>query len=457
MDFNIAEIDNRNTPRVQLNLPIKINNNKGETIDFNELGMGFRTLNKIEKRDYNAEIKLDSGCIDFNIEIIWSKKDKKSNTYIHGAKFSEINPVKLQKIRKKVIITKLKNTIKSFSLKADKKDLMRFSKEVLAYLSSLYHLSEKLDSGNMRVKNASEFLKTRTDKVMEEAKIFQDSINNKLLEKKAKKDFRDLTSSWAYKGFIVKRSFDKPRGYPGDFRIMEYIYDEILISKGIGQCFDVYFQNNEYAEAVRKRKDWMRRYLENFISEKNKKNINILNIACGSNREIRELLHNKPYVYTHLSEKGKKVILNLLDQDNEALAFSNLNLKSFNRFVDIRLLDNDIMDLTKENEVQINQSMDLIYTIGLADYLPDRILGKLLNRCVDNFLKKDGKLVIAHKDISRYRPMPPNWFCDWNFYSRNKDDLNNLLKKHVGFDTVDVQYYRDDTGIIIFAELTKIK
>jgi hypothetical protein len=97
---------------------------------------------------------------------------------------------------------------------------------------------------------------------------------------------------------------------------------------------------------------------------------------------------------------------------------------------------------------------DLIYSIGLADYLPDRVLGRLLSFLI-SLLVDGGRLVIAHKDISAYKPLPPNWFCDWNFYSRGKAYLFNLIKKHISVAKFDLQTEYDRTGLILFLSFIK--
>ncbi|MBU1084144.1 MAG: hypothetical protein KKG84_03520, partial [Candidatus Omnitrophica bacterium] len=175
------------------------------------------------------------------------------------------------------------------------------------------------------------------------------------------------------------------------------------------------------------------------------------------NREIREIMRDKEYIFnSKLADKN--INFKLLDQDVEALNFSMSDLKRFKHIANFEAFDNTVMDIiTKDMIAQELSNMDLIYTIGLADYLPDRVLGRLLEKCFRTYLAKGGHLVIAHKDISKYNPLPPNWFCDWNFYSRTQKDIEQLLSAYIDQKLAITKYYRDETGVIFFADIKKKK
>ena len=72
--------------------------------------------------------------------------------------------------------------------------------------------------------------------------------------------------------------------------MLEMIYNNQLISEGLGIYFDRWFLDNPYAIAVRNRKEKIKESIRTFLKETALSSINVLNIASGPCREIKELL-----------------------------------------------------------------------------------------------------------------------------------------------------------------------
>jgi hypothetical protein len=64
-------------------------------------------------------------------------------------------------------------------------------------------------------------------------------------------------------------------------------------------------------------------------------------------------------------------------------------------------------------------------------------------------------LIVAHKDIDRCNPAPPDWFCDWHFYSRSEKDLVNLVKDSL-IDGYKINLDREKSNKIIFLVINKL-
>ena len=93
------------------------------------------------------------------------------------------------------------------------------------------------------------------------------------------------------------------------------------------------------------------------------------------------------------------------------------------------MYNHNILDYCKEKEKYsgILGKHDMVYSIGLADYLPERFLKRLILFCFD-LLRPSGILVIAHKDSKQYKPLAPDWWCDWTFYHRSEEDVVNIFR-----------------------------
>ena len=174
----------------------------------------------------------------------------------------------------------------------------------------------------------------------------------------------------------------------------------------------------------------------------------MLNLACGSCRELKELLRGEAV--------RKEVDFTCIDQDREALDFAKDNLASYSqRNVTFRFIEDNILNLFKspDHYRKSLRTYDVVYSIGLADYLPDRILSKLLQFGY-YLLESGGKFIITHKDKDRYAPIPADWYCDWNFVKRSQDDLITLVKNACK-DGPRIDIEREKTGCIFFLVLTK--
>jgi hypothetical protein len=319
---NYSYIERRNTPRMKAGYKIKISNDdQGRTFDINETGACISSSKAIDLKNVSIEIILPSKAITLKASPVWTQRNTENGKFTHGIKFINATEDVLFLIRKSLVYKQLRFVIKNVKDKKAKKEIVKFSKFFKQYLLDLFALTSDIEKKKVSLNDAYNKLSILTNGIMKRGDALDVSINNRMLMKKLKQDFRTLVGCWAYKSLIVKRSFDKPRGYPGDHIVIETIYDKKAFSEGIGWCFDQYFQHNEYACAIRSRKDKMGEFLEDFIMKSDKKNINVLNIACGSNREIKELASRDSSIFLN-----KTVQFNLLDHDEEALEYCKEHL-----------------------------------------------------------------------------------------------------------------------------------
>jgi len=275
-------------------------------------------------------------------------------------------------------------------------------------------------------------------------------INDNDLIKKIKHTFRHLGARFALESDFVKHAFLKPHGYAGDFNIIETVYDNNVTSPGLGYCVDKIFQQDGYARAVRSRKELMKKYLVDFIKKPGTSDLNILNIACGSCREIREMF--KEFIF----DSEKKVNFTMIDQDKDALNFSKDHLSGSSDIAAYNFLAHSVYDYVKDPDKyrEILEGQDLVYSIGLADYLPDDALKSLI-RFAYSLLKPGGRLVFAHKDSKNYKPLAPDWWCDWTFYLRNEPEVVDLVQNS-GISNFSIKTERENaTNIIFFLDIEK--
>ncbi len=232
--------------------------------------------------------------------------------------------------------------------------------------------------------------------------------------------FREAIAPWFSKSWCMNRALQKPRGYPGDYEILEAIYIDRPVSEGIGEALDLYFLRSALAKAVRGRKDWIRDFLHNNLASRPGMP-RVLDIACGPCREIRELVSGNgkaPFTFCGL------------DLDDEALSFARSALAQ-SGFPPERatFIRQNVLRLTSgSGNVEAYGKFDLIYSIGLYDYLRDEALIQVLKGTAA-MLAEQGQYLIAFKDSDRYDCTEYQWAVDWYFCQRTEAQCRRLIEE----------------------------
>jgi len=235
---------------------------------------------------------------------------------------------------------KINKEVKEFereihNLPSDKQDIVKkfIKEEMLNYLKFLLDFNERIKA-HKDVKD--EFfmeLKKHSDDIVQQGENLTKDVDNKLFEKRMRYFFRTLISPWPYKSIIVDKGFKKYRGYPGDYEMMDYVYNNKICSNNIfGQYFDVYFIRNAYSEAVRGRKNLMRNILLDEIDRQ--KELRILNIPCGPSRDVQEFLE--------ANQSNNNFEILCMDNDNESLDFSKKAIFGLEKSENIYFLEKPV-------------------------------------------------------------------------------------------------------------------
>ncbi|MBN1794500.1 MAG: methyltransferase domain-containing protein [Candidatus Omnitrophica bacterium] len=416
------DVEKRFSPRIGTNFPIQIEGATGNIISMSDTGACFCLEQRLPLRRFTANIHLPSRALEIIIHLKWKQyQQSKKDSFLYGAQFIDLDEKTLSAIRKSLIFRQLRSLIKDIHEKEIRSKVVIFAKAFKQYLYNLIRLTNDLENNQISKEEAKKYITYLNNEIILKGDRLEKELNQKKIIRKIKQDFRFLVSCWAYRSSIMKRAYEKPRGYPGDYRMLEAIYDNKPFSKKIGEYFDLYFLNNPYAIAVRNRKDKLGDMLKNFIETANLDSIKILNLACGSCREIAELLPSLQY--------RKPIYFTCIDWDQEALDFSKNALKNSPPNVTFNFLKKDLIELIKNGRSPLLlKSQDLIYSIGLVDYLPDRMFKKIVQASF-RLLAEEGVLIITHKNKEQtFSPIPPDWFCDWKFVPRNMNEVVDLFK-----------------------------
>ena len=251
--------------------------------------------------------------------------------------------------------------------------------------------------------------------------------------------FREAIQPWFEKSWCMQRAFTKPRGYPGDYELLTAIYNRQPKSTGFGAYLDRYFLNTTLGQAVPARMRSAREFLLREIDRREGK-VTILNVACGACREYTEGFD---------TVADREIELTLVDNDPQALEFVQTNVAdkipgniaiSYVRYNALRMTNSRV------NVERFNRN-DIIYSVGLCDYIPDEYLIPMLKGWRES-VAEGGVVYVAFKDRELYDTAEYQWLVDWYFFQRTADECLQLFAQ-AGFDVDRIDVTRSETAVII--------
>ncbi|MBI1900441.1 MAG: class I SAM-dependent methyltransferase [Planctomycetia bacterium] len=316
-----------------------------------------------------------------------------------------------------------------------------FAEDVRRFTDTLADLDRRI--GPSAQPRQDELLKELTlalVEVLEACRNLESRLDNQTaLVKEAQFRFREAIAPWFSRSWFIHRALVKPRGYAGDSDLLAAIYDGVPKSVGIGGYLDLYFFSTKLGRAVPARLAATRQFLLEELSRRSGK-VSILNVASGPCRE---------YAGGFPGAENCEIHLTCVDIDPQALEFVQQHVgPGLPPNVELTCVAYNALRMAsaKANLEKFGPS-DIIYSIGLCDYISDRTLVRLLEGWRES-LAPGGVVFVAFKDGSRYRPTKYHWLDDWFFYQRTEADCRSLLAQ-AGYDVENLAMSRDATGIIM--------
>jgi extracellular factor (EF) 3-hydroxypalmitic acid methyl ester biosynthesis protein len=221
---------------------------------------------------------------------------------------------------------------------------------------------------------------------------------------------------------FAERAYFKPKGYAGDFLMMEHIYANIPKGEGrLGEIVDDFCLQRPGSLAIRARRVLLKNQLLRLSAEvvaRHGARFKIMNLACGPNRELFDFLSE----FDH----SEAVEALCVDIDSEALQYTNQHVNIFPHGASIRLMSENVIKWSLKRVNQFVEPMDIIYSAGLCDYLDTRLFRALITQCF-NHLKPGGTLLLGN-----FTSYPDSIFLDkflkWELIYRDKEDLLELFR-----------------------------
>ncbi|MCG7853179.1 MAG: hypothetical protein MIO92_11725 [Methanosarcinaceae archaeon] len=311
------------------------------------------------------------------------------------------------------------------------------------YLKEQNFIIQKNSIFSPRIQNN---LVNKTKEILCSAYHFENSFDNKS-QQAARKLFREILGSMIFRSNIIKRFYDKPRGYPGDYLVFEHFYDSKAISRGIGFYLDLAVLHHPVTIGMLERKALIKKLILKYINETKQRPVSVLNIGSGAAREIRELI-----------DEGKlksRINFVLEDQDEEGFDYFRTHAKAIPgrlRFTFKR--QNVLESFGFRRGKSCGKRYDIVYSVGISDYLTDNLFGFFLQHSFSQ-LKTGGFLIVACCNLrSKQCYTALKWFGEWKLHLRSSAEVRNILLRYLG--KHNVRFYWPKSRVAFFVVLQKI-
>lgn len=231
---------------------------------------------------------------------------------------------------------------------------------------------------------------------------------------------------------FVKRMQEWPRGYPGDFETVEYLYH--YRNKCEPGTMAYIIEQDALASPIVQQHRYKIKNQASIIKNKilsKKEPAKIIILGCGGSEDLKS-------IQNEISPHHPEIYLN--DMDKDALTRSKENC---HHLVNLHFLQCNCLRALRD--LKKNQDFDLIMAGGLFDYFELDRMSKIISLSL-NLLNKDGKLFFTNIVKGHPYRVMMEYLCDWFLYEKDEDDLiQACIQAGAAHDKIHIT--RDETGL----------
>lgn len=244
---------------------------------------------------------------------------------------------------------------------------------------------------------------------------------------------------------LVDRSYTKPRGYAGDYLTLQMVYDDRPDGvHRLGPYIDRWFLDIPASRAVKNRRQLLRDIIVDTAYVHRGRAIAITSLACGPAREIFDIFGEPDH---------PDIVATCLDIDDQALAYAQSIADSVGVTEEVAFVQANVVKLALGRQTLELSDQDLVYSIGLIDYLTDDLVIKLLD-WIYHRLRPGGTAIVGNFDVDNPDRAFMDHLLDWKLIHRSPQDLIDLFAQSE-FGPAPVEVRREATGINLFASAAR--
>lgn len=426
-----AEKNQRLYPRMSSAVSVKLQYlHDAKAINISEKGICLETFGRVDENQRNIlSFQMNQKNVEAEFEVIW--RDEREVTDSSGEK-KIINRYgfSLKHLSEKHLDRLLDSP---FELKKIDPDFIRLAKKFRKKLREILTLCDNFDLRNQGGaatqieyigKNKKKFFRILNKYFKKAWKILGSLTSDQYRE--YQNYFRFVLGHYLEIPAINRHICSQPLGYPGDFMIMNYIYeyqkDNYLGKNTYEKIINHYTCNIPVALSNIVRKDFIKSEILSLVSKK--REARILSLGGGPARELLEILKE--------NWRGYAFNFTYLDFEKKAMEYvkkeiSNLYERPSGVMIDYFLTD-IIHFIKQKNLGEKLGEFDYIYISGLFDYFNDKLCAHVLSGII-RLLRPSGKILvcnISNKNV--YQRAYYETFGKWKMFHREASDLIGWTK-----------------------------
>lgn len=279
-------------------------------------------------------------------------------------------------------------------------------------------------SETLTLKNFSSFFKQETQGLLQAmARIYEELSENEKEPHRA--FFRERLQPFFLQAPFAKRAWEKPFGYPGDYIMMNMMYDrEFLGETPFARLIHWFLASYIPGTANVERLEFLIQKIREKAAqriEQGAREVRFLSLGSGPGREI------ETFVGEHA--EADLSTFTCVDWEDEALDYARKRIvaakQETRRKTQLNFIHGDVIAIVRDNPVESMQEQDLIYSTGLFDYLSDAVAMRLIKQSY-GLLKKGGEMLVVNASPQDPSAMETEYIGDWLLTRRSEQELRNL-------------------------------
>jgi len=247
---------------------------------------------------------------------------------------------------------------------------------------------------------------------------------------------------------FVKRAYDKPLGYAGDYEMMNMLYRDHAEGDSLfAKAMNLYATQEIAAQANVNRLNYLGTKIRAAVEARG--HVRLASIGCGPSRELGVLLEQSP-------ELGRYLDVALIDQEERVLVYCERTLSPLAAKTGVKLhfIRESVRRLLTAKKLKDTLGeRDLIYSAGLFDYLNQRSFSALLGGLYDA-LAPGGHLCVGN--VATHNPTRyfMEYALDWFLIHRTPADLLEFASA-LQPAPIRVEVDAEPTGVNLFLRIWK--
>lgn len=222
---------------------------------------------------------------------------------------------------------------------------------------------------------------------------------------------------------FLARTNLKPRGYAGDSEMMQMVYEDTFRGGTLfSMCLHRHPIQSAAAQAVRNRRRLIAETLHARLSAMSERRVRVLSVACGPAAELTDVVRTP--------EDARRFEFVLLDQDPtalaEAAASAAATTKRLGQGMMVQTVQESVRTMLHAGDLSAAWGrFDIVYTMGLFDYLQPPVARVVLSKLYD-LLLPGGELIVGNFHMKNPTRTYMEYWMDWVLVYRSEDEMLGL-------------------------------